>query len=360
MRLYPWIGWLIGFAILWRFRALTPPRARRELPATSVIVPARNEENNLRRLLESLRSQEAAAEVIVVDDHSTDATAEVARRHGARLVSSADLPEGWVGKPWACLQGARAASGEVLVFLDADTWLTAEGLAAIVAAQAETGGVVSVQPYHRMERAYERIAAFFNLITVAGIGSFTALGDRLRPTGCFGPCLACDRRDYFAIGGHETARAAVIEGIPLGQAFLEHGISVTNFVGRGALSFRMYPEGLRSVVEGFVKSFGAGSRSVSPSMLVAVILWIAGAAAATRHLLVALPASDALLPALALYIAYAAQLGWMLSRIGNFGWWPALLFPAPMLFFFAVFAESLVATFGRRQVRWKDRDVRMD
>ena len=360
MPFYPWIGWLIGFAILWRIRVLPRARGERKLPATSVIVPARNEEKNLRRLLESLRDQQPSAEVIVVDDHSTDATAEVARRHGARLLPSADLPEGWVGKPWACLQGARAASGEVLVFLDADTWLATGGLAAIVAAQVEAGGVVSVQPYHRMERTYERIAAFFNLITVAGIGSFSVLGARLRPTGCFGPCLVCNRKDYFTVGGHEPARAAVIEGIPLGRAFLDGGLAVTNFAGRGALSFRMYPNGWRSVVEGFVKSFGAGSRSVSPWMLAAVILWIAGAAASTRHLLVGLYAGDTLTSAVALYLAFVAQLGWMLSRIGNFGWWPALFFPVPMIFFFAVFAKSLAATFGRRQVRWKDRDVRMD
>ena len=87
-----------------------------------MIIPARNEAHNLPRLLESLASQSVQPrEVIVVDDGSTDDTAEIARRHGAEVLVSKPLPEGWRGKPWACHQGAEAASGDLLCFVDADT-----------------------------------------------------------------------------------------------------------------------------------------------------------------------------------------------------------------------------------------------
>jgi 4,4'-diaponeurosporenoate glycosyltransferase len=211
-----------------------------------------------------------------------------------------------------------------------------------------------------MEQVHERLAAFFNLVTLAGLGSFTVLGERLSPMGAFGPCVACERADYLAVGGHRSARDTVIEGVPLGRAFLGAGFPVRNVGGRGVLSFRMYPRGFAEMARGFARSFATGSRAVAPWLLISIVVWMAGGIAATRHLIGAAAGSgEPILRWLALDALYVLQLRWMLGRIGNFGWWPALFFQIPLAFFMAVFSVSLLQTFGRRRVRWKGREVRV-
>jgi 4,4'-diaponeurosporenoate glycosyltransferase len=128
-------------------------------------------------LLNSLSGQLSSQdEVIVVDDQSEDGTKGVAKRSKVKVLESLPKPEGWVGKTWACFQGARIASGEILVFLDADTVLEKNGLEKIVRTYVENDGVLSIQPYHKMRNLYEQLSAFFNIIAMAGMGAFTVLG----------------------------------------------------------------------------------------------------------------------------------------------------------------------------------------
>ncbi|MGH9060548.1 MAG: glycosyltransferase, partial [Acidimicrobiales bacterium] len=119
-----------------------PERERRE-PATrrvSVIVPARDEAASLPHLLASLAAQtEPAGEVIVVDDGSRDDTAALAAAAGVTVVPAGEPPPGWAGKPWACHVGSEAASGDVLVFLDADVTLAPDGLGRLAARSGRAG-----------------------------------------------------------------------------------------------------------------------------------------------------------------------------------------------------------------------------
>ena len=123
----PWLAPYAGlFLLAWRRPVLTDvPPATGQL--VSVIIPARNEAANIETVLTSLRATtHHPVEFVVVDDRSTDDTAAPVARIAAedarvRLVAGAELPPGWYGKPWACLQGAREAHGDLLVFTDADT-----------------------------------------------------------------------------------------------------------------------------------------------------------------------------------------------------------------------------------------------
>jgi 4,4'-diaponeurosporenoate glycosyltransferase len=339
------LQWAVAWVLLWRIP--TPQRLDRttsDRPA--VVVPARNEADNLGRLLPSLASVDA--DVIVVDDGSVDGTAEVARAHGATVVDRGEPDAGWTGKAWACAAGARVTSATRLVFLDADVVVEPGGLERVLAEHDATGGLVSVQPWHAVERPYEHLSAFFNLVAMLSVDAFTPWGRRVRPTGAFGPCLVIDRADYEAAGGHagEFVRGAVLDDVALARAVQRTDRGVTVFGGRGSLRFRMYPHGLGSLVEGWTKNFAGGAAGTRPGTLVLVVVWMSGLIGAVVDL------------EPVLYAAFAVQLAVLLRRVGSFSPLTALLYPIPLAFFVGVFLRSAVLTFVRREVAWRGRRVR--
>jgi 4,4'-diaponeurosporenoate glycosyltransferase len=334
--------------------------------SVSVVVPARNEERRIAPLLVSLaREARPPHEIIVVDDGSSDGTAALARSQGARVIEAPPMPGGWTGKSWACWIGAGAASGDILLFLDADTRLEEGGLASLLATLEQRGGIVSVQPWHEAPRAYEKMSAVCNLVVMAALGAFTPLGDRLRAAGAFGPCIMASREDYFRCGGHRAVSGSVMEDMALGAAADAVGVRVSRLAGFGVLTFRMYPEGLRSMVEGWSKGLASGANDspLLPRMLTSA--WVTGTSTAALMPLVATawalagrPAAGALVAAAAVaYALYAAQVHWMLRRIGGFGGWVAAAFPAPLAFFHFAFFRSLWLTKVRRHATWRGREI---
>lgn len=350
------VFWFFGLILLWRIPVCLT--SGDHSPSFSIIIPARNEAHNLPRLLGSIQTQHLRPlEIIVVDDHSEDETAAVATSMEAKVLKSAALPEGWLGKPWACWQGAQHAVGEVLVFIDADTRIEADGLSKILSTYQYSGGLISLWPYHRMEKVYEQLAAMFNLIIMASVRVFTPLGTRLKPLGAFGPCVVCSRRDYFHVGGHEQARGAVLEDIALGRCFLDSNLPVRCFAGRGTISFRMYPLGISSLVEGFSKGMAAGAGRSSPSILVLMIGFISGGLLSAFFLIMALIRQETVLPWIGLYSLYTLQLFWQLLRLGNYRFYTVFLYPVTMLCFGLIMIHSLVRTYGIKRVLWKGRSI---
>ena len=353
---------LLGLMLLWRIPY--PQRkssAQRPSAKVSIIIPARNEEGNVARLLRSIGEQEMKPhEVILVDDHSEDGTAETARKAGCRVIPSSGLPEGWTGKPWGCWQGAKQARGDLFLFLDADTFLEKDGLEKLVSTYEKGRGLLTVQPYHRMEEPYERLSAVFNILILAGMNTFTPWGRSRRSMGAFGPCNLCSREDYFAVGGHEKVKGEVLESLGLAKEFQKRSLPVRCYGGKGTISFRMYPGGIRSMIEGFSKGFGTGARAVSPGILFMAVGWVTGGVAIVRHILHSWVVGDPgwLFQAGVYYFFYALQVHWMLRRLGNFGFPTALLFPLPLLFFVGVFTLSFIRIFLGGKVRWKGREVK--
>jgi 4,4'-diaponeurosporenoate glycosyltransferase len=355
--------WLLPFVLLWKIpypsrESLTAGRDK--TPSLSVIIPARNEELTLPTVLGSLKQQGTGiGEVIVVNDHSEDGTAAIAAQYGAKVIEAAPLPAGWLGKPWACWQGAREASGEIFLFLDADTSIEVGGLQKILHSYLQRGGLLSIWPYHRMKRLYERLSALFNIIIMASMGSFTIRGGKARNLGAFGPCVVCSRNDYFTVGGHEAVRGAILEDVALGQAFDKAGLELHNYGGKGTISFRMYPAGIGSLITGFTKGMASGAQVATPKILIPIICWVAGGFVVSVWLLILLLGSNfqEAAPWTALHILYILQIYWILSRMGNYGLYTAVLYPLPLVFFAAVFVVSLLRTFFLHEVSWKGRKI---
>lgn len=335
--------WAAGFVVLARLRPAAA--ASKPVPSTgvSVIIPARNEESNLPRLLRSLAAPSAPPrEIWVVDDGSTDRTAEVARELGATVIASPPLPDGWRGKTWACHHGAQAATSELLLFLDADTWFEPDGLSRILSGYP--GGAFSVGPYHAVRQLYEDLSLFFNLNMTVGTV----------PNGLFGQMLLVDRASYQRIGGHEAVKGRILENFWMAGQLRAAGVTVRSVAGRGLFSFRMYPRGLRELIEGWTKGFASGAGQTPRGTLLLIVAWMSGLMLAPLGWWVT---GDGLRWGAA-YLLCAAQVGWLSRHLGAFRWGSALLYPVPLVFFFAVFARSALRS--GKQVTWKGRAIRAD
>lgn len=335
---------LVGWALWPRLRSVPGGGSSLSGVRVSVIIPARNEAHNLPRLLGSLAGlRDGPHEVIVVDDSSTDGTAEVARVHGARVIHPGPLPDGWRGKPWACHQGARAAEGEVFCFLDADTWMPHQDSWQRLAGAAGDG-VFSVCPWHEVESPFESFSLFFNLNMVMGT----------TPDGLFGQVLWIPRDAYAQCGGHEAVAGRVLENHTLAAHCREAGLGVRSAAGRGLVSFRMYPGGMGTLIDGWRKGFAAGAGATPGLVMFLIVLWLSGLIMAAISL-----AFDPCSPwAWAAYGLAAAEVFWFSRRVGGFPLWSALFYPLPLVFFFGLFAWAKRSS--GTHVTWKGREIHAD
>ncbi len=363
------VYWLSGFLLLWRIPPVRPPQdsAKDAVGDTSIVIPARNEAGNIGVLLESLTAQQSRPlEVIVVDDQSEDGTAEIAWQHSAaapwiRVIQAADRPEDWTGKNWSCHCGAAAAKGGSILFLDADTRLEAtDALERLAAEHLRRGGMVSVQPYHRVHKLYEQLSGFFNLIVMVGSGAFDLWSRSGEADGCFGPCILMDRNEYSAVGGHAAVRGEVVDDLALCALFRNHGLGVHCFGGRGLISFRMYPGGLRSLIEGWTKNMAMGASLSKLRNIVLLVIWFTGISNALLAVIASTGAGAAAVwsgVAAGVYGLYAVQVYMQLRRVGRFSIAAALLFPLEFLFFVGVFVYSIIRTRLFGSVSWKGRSI---
>jgi len=325
----------------------------------TIIIPARNEENNLAVLLPTISKQSTSVhEVIVVDDNSTDRTAEVAADSGARVVKAPPLPAGWKGKPWALTKGAEVASGDWILFLDADTTLEQGAIRNLTLLSRQPDRVYSICPYHTISRSYEQLSAFFNVIMVLGTNAFTLKGAEASRTGLFGQVLFVGKSNYDRVGGHEAVKDRVLENFDLAAYFQEAGLKCCSYLGRGSGRMRMFPAGLQELIESWSKGFVSGAESTPPLTMAGVSLWLTGLImAVTNTFYLPFASAPALVAIPLLYLLAMFTCLYLFKRVGNFSAVTALFYPFPLLFYMYIFFRSKSRRKKRIPTEWKGRDV---
>jgi 4,4'-diaponeurosporenoate glycosyltransferase len=357
---------LCGFYFLYNIELCKDQNPIKEYPKVSIIIPSRNEEHNIGKLLSSINNQKFKVdEVIVVNDSSIDRTKEIAENYGVKILESMSLPEGWMGKPWACWQGAQNTIGDIFLFLDADTIIEPDGMKKIIDSYLfenslnynKYGVVLSVAPFHKIEKLYEEFSALFNIIMVGSMNAFTPLKDS-QPTGLFGQSLILSRNNYFEIEGHSSVKNKILENVFMARKFKEKGIKLKCLGGKGTLSFRMYPDGFKALVNGWTKAFAAGAGQTPISTLLLIIFWLSAGFIITIKLVFSVLGGNSIIFWILLYLAFALQMYWMLRRIGTFKLLTPLFFPINLLFYVIVFFRSLYYQISKKTISWKSREVR--
>lgn len=229
-------------------------------PSVSVLIPARNEEANISRVLNSVLRQPGVAEVLVYDDHSTDRTAarvmELAQVDPrVRLIPPEPLPPGWCGKTFACWQLTQHAKGPWLLFLDADVTLAPNAVPAIVrAAEEYRATFLSCWPGLDLQGLAENL--FMPLLNFVVFSLFPAplsLRRKMPSLGlAHGACILTDRASYFQIGGHSLVKAELFEDTALARAWRARGLWGVCLDGQDVVRVRMY-ESLGTIWRGFEK-----------------------------------------------------------------------------------------------------------
>ncbi|MGL4337996.1 MAG: glycosyltransferase [Turicibacter sp.] len=326
-----------------------------DLVSLSIIIPARNEEHSLPKLLASLMPQRnLIKEIIVVDDHSTDNTIKVAKLFDVSVIEAKDRDVSWVGKSYACFEGVKNAKGNVYLFVDADTIFEEGAIACLMSHFLEIEGALSVQPFHTVHHWFEQCSLFFNLILVAGMHSFSIFSNTKTAIGLFGPVIMISKHDYEKIGGHKAVKNQVIEDLALGQLLRKQNIPLYNYLGGNLIGFKMY-DNFNALMEGWTKNFASGATTTSFSMVVLIFVWICGCLSIYYLLL----HSPNLVIAMMLYVIYVQQLMVISQKIGSFKKATIWLFPVFLFIFISIFVYSLIKTYVLKTVKWKGRPIKL-
>jgi chlorobactene glucosyltransferase len=336
-------------------------------PRLSVLVPARNEGQNIEMCVTSLLAQDYPDfEVIVLDDHSTDATRSILSRlqrldPALRVLDGAPLPAGWPGKHWACHQLAAASEGELLLFTDADTRHAPDVLRDSVSAMlAERADLVTAFPREQVPTWGERLVIPFISF---GIFSFlpVALVYRLRWANLsvsIGQFMLFRRAALESIGGYAAVRESVTDDVALGRLIIANGLEWRLLDATRHVTCRMY-RGFWDAVEGFTKNVFA---FFDYHVLLYLLIWSWVAVAFIEPPLVIFIHAVGLpldfFPYRLALIATAESLAlWGIAyRRFQFPAYLVFLYPLSLSIFALIAVRSLVFTL-MGQASWKDRAI---
>jgi chlorobactene glucosyltransferase len=331
---FVWLGVVIAFiaATVIRLRAFEVFGKRAypsgpEPPSVSVIIPARNEAEAIGSCVDGVLSQTYSPdrlEIIVVDDSSTDNTPTVVQKIAesdarVRLIPAGLKPRDWIGKNLACWQGAQAASGQWLCFIDSDTFLEPSVLStAMRTATAKGADLFSVFPFLELQGSWERLLVPPGLIAILLAMDARKINDasHKEAAAASGAFMMIRRSAYESVGGHRTVRGKITEDIALARVFKSAGFNL--FLMRGSRLIRAHMfETLRAAWQGVPRigvDVTGGSGAVLLFSLLALLMgWVS----IGLSIIAALRVADTLTPESEVWIAVAALLGLVILATAN-------------------------------------------
>ncbi len=260
-------NYIINNLQLKKIRSFALMAKKEDLPLVSVLVPARNEEANIKKCLASLMRQDyPATEVIMLDDNSTDRTYDIASKLSKkykrmRVIKGKKLKEGWLGKNYACWQLALEAKGSVYLFTDADTVHLKDSVSSALAAMSCTGcGGISLLPHQQMVTFHERMMVPFGNLVILCFFPVSLINKRGYPLFCsaMGLFMMFRKEVYNKIGGHKSVKSEILEDLHIARIVKKQGYKFMLFGGEDKVRCRMY-RNLKEVAKGY-------SRILFPSL----------------------------------------------------------------------------------------------
>ncbi len=329
-------------------------------PRVSIIVPACNEEETIEQGLTQLLSLDYENyEIIAVDDRSTDRTGQIMDRvaagslaHGRlKIVHITDLPTGWLGKTHAMWSAVQQATGEWILFTDADVMFKPDALRrALAYAEAEPADHVVLFPRMVMKQPGERMMiSFFQTLFVFGHRPWKVAEPDTKDHMGVGAFNMIRRRVYDAIGTYKALRMEVLDDMKLGKVVKNAGYAQRNIFGEDLITIR-WAKGALGVVRNLTKNFFAVMSFQWPRAVISCFglaflnlmpflgVWVA-------HGWTKLPYAIALLSILAIYVGMA-----------RFSAVPAYYFflhPVSTMLFVYTMLRSMMVTLGRGGVTWR-------
>jgi len=347
-------------------------------PYASILIPARNEEQNIEKCIQlACKQAYSNYEVIVLDDNSTDSTPEILARLKKmypgllRTLQGKEKPEGWLGKPWACSQLAENCKGEYILFIDADVFMNSSCLKRIVSTfQKYQLDFLTVWPRQILVTFWEQtlIPLVYHALVTHLPSVYVYRRPRWMPSGLHnktrtlfsaacGQCMAFTRQSYQQINGHKAVKMDIVEDVSLSRIVRSNGMTMRMFEGTGQVECRMY-QNEKEIRSGFKKNFFAGF-GYSYSFFIA---------SALLHLIVfilpfvILPISLLAQHPIWFFLSVAAVSLILLQRLMLsvwFGWNPlfSLTHPVAVLWFQSLGAITLFDRFRGRRPSWKGREI---
>jgi glycosyltransferase involved in cell wall biosynthesis len=334
-----------------------PGQTFSDRPLISVLIPARNEEKNITGCLISVIAQTyGTLEIIVLDDDSKDRTAEIVgsmQRIDERvsLIKGKKLPEGWLGKNWACSQLAEHAGGRYLLFIDADVRLQPEAIAyAIGLLKRKQVSMVSVFPTQEIKSPGAwLIVPLMNWLLLSFLPLRKVYSS---PNPSFvaanGQFILIERRMYKSMGGHDSVRNKIEEDMEIARNLKKGGHRVLTALGGRYIFCKMY-DGFKDSFNGFSKNFFPGFNT-SASVFI-TLSWFAGIIQLAPFIVpfIGISATVPLLLVL-------AGRGLISVRSGQNPLINIILHPIQMILMMLIGIYS-VLLHKRKRVRWKDRVI---